>query len=138
MHIDGPLKEIDEEIMARYKEESPWGMALAIDLYDCDPAKIRDEKHISNFVNDLVKVLKMKAYGKVHIMDFGVDPKVSGFSMFQFIETSAIAGHFANNSNSAYLDIFSCKPFKPHEVARFCKDYFHAKSMKVHSPLFRI
>lgn len=138
MTLDPALKDEDEKTLARYKEENPWGMALAIDLHDCAPEIIRDEKHISNFVDALIKVLKMKAYGKVHIMDFGANPKVSGFSMFQFIETSAIAGHFVNLTNSAYLDIFSCKPYRPHETALFCKKYFKAQNMKVHKPLFRI
>ena len=57
-------------------------------------------------------------------MDFGEDERVSGFSMTQLIETSLISGHFANQSNTAYLDVFSCKPYDPAVVEEFAIGYF--------------
>ena len=41
--------------------------------------------------------------------------------MVQLIETSLISGHFANDTNSAYLDIFSCKGYDPAVVEEFSK-----------------
>ena len=53
--------------------------------------------------------------------------KRQGYSMVQLIETSLISGHFANDTNSAYLDIFSCKGYEPAVVEEFSKAFFGAR-----------
>jgi S-adenosylmethionine/arginine decarboxylase-like enzyme len=73
----------------------------------------------------------MKKFGKTVVVNFGEDPRVSGFSMTQLIETSLISGHFANNTNAVYLDVFSCKEYPPHKTAEFCREFFGAKSYKI-------
>ncbi len=130
--IDKFLKEKDEEIVAQYHEEGPWGLTLSIDLHECDPDIIRSQDKMKKFTKALIKFIGMRAYGETYIMDFGDNPEVSGISMFQFIETSCISGHFANKTNSAYLDIFSCREFNPHEAAAFCKKFFQAREMRIH------
>ncbi len=130
--IDKVLRQKDKELIARYHEEGPWGLTLSIDLYECDPDIIRDPDQMSKFTKALIKFIDMRAYGETYVMDFGDSPAVSGISMFQFIETSCISGHFSNKTNAAYLDIFSCKEFSPHETAAFCKQYFKARKMKLH------
>ncbi|MCJ7657067.1 MAG: S-adenosylmethionine decarboxylase, partial [Candidatus Atribacteria bacterium] len=62
----------------------------------------------------------------------GEDEKVAGFSMVQLIETSLISGHFANKSNNAYIDIFSCKYYEPSVALEFTKKFFEAKEVKMH------
>ena len=79
----------------------------------------------------------MKAYGDPIVVDFGEDPKVSGFSAMQLIETSDITAHFSNKTNRAYIDVFSCKPFYPYKTAEFCKTSFKAKDIKVSPIVFR-
>jgi len=37
--------------------------------------------------------------------------RVKGYTLVQLIETSDITCHFAEEDNSVYLDLFSCKPF---------------------------
>lgn len=122
------MREEDTETIEKYKRESPWGMSICVDLKNCDPGIMRDADKIKEFVNLLVKLLKMKKFGETTVVDFGADPRVSGFSMTQLIETSLISGHFANNSNAIYLDIFSCKEYPPYEAAEFCKYFFKAES----------
>lgn len=61
----------------------------------------------------------------------GCEPRVSGYSMTQLIETSLISGHFANESNAAYLDIFSCKFYLPYVVATFARAFFGAQEVRV-------
>jgi S-adenosylmethionine/arginine decarboxylase-like enzyme len=73
----------------------------------------------------------MKKFGPTTVVDFGEDPRVSGFSMTQLIETSLISGHFANQSNAVYLDIFSCKFYSPHVAAAYAKTFFEAKDVKL-------
>jgi hypothetical protein len=48
--------------------------------------------------------------------------------MIQLIETSLISGHFANDTDRAYLDIFSCKGYDPATVEEFSRDFFGARS----------
>ena len=107
--------------------ETFWGVSTCVDLYDCDPGMIRDAQTIRNFVAELIVYIDMKAFGPCHVVHFGQDPKVEGFSMFQLIETSCISGHFSNQSSAAYLDIFSCKFYSVEKAAAFSKDFFQAK-----------
>jgi S-adenosylmethionine decarboxylase len=121
----------DQEIVKRYKKENPWGMSTCIDLYDCNPKTLQSAKKITQFVHELCDLIKMKRFGKTIVVNFGEDPRVSGFSMTQLIETSLISGHFANNSNAIYLDVFSCKAYPPHKTAAFAKKFFEGKKMNV-------
>lgn len=121
----------DQAILAKFHQEKPWGLYTSVDLYDCDPQTIRNAEQIKQFVVELCELIKMKRFGEPVVVDFGEDPRVSGFSMTQLIETSLVSGHFANQSNAVYLDIFSCKEYLPYEAAEFCKKFFGAKKMKV-------
>ena len=105
-----------------------WGMATAIDLHNCNPETIRSSEKIKQFVKKLVKLIDMKAFGETQVVHFGEDEEVAGFSIIQLIETSLISGHFANLTNNAYLDIFSCKEYDPEVVAEFAKKFFEAKN----------
>ena len=55
--------------------------------------------------------------------------------MTQLIETSLISAHFANQSNTTYLDVFSCKAYDPKTVVEFAKSFFKAKKVKRHTVL---
>ena len=101
-----------------------WGIASAIDIYGCDPDKIRDADHIKKFVVELCDLIEMKRFGETQVVHFGEDEKVAGFSMVQLIETSLISAHFANKTNATYLDVFSCKAYDPEKVRTFAQDYF--------------
>lgn len=121
----------DKEIVKKYIKTKPWGMSTCIDLKGCDPKTIRDAKAIKQFVAELCDEIKMKRYGKTVVVNFGEDPRVSGFSMTQLIETSLISAHFADQTNAVYLDVFSCKEYPPYKTADFAKEFFKAKSYKV-------
>ena len=107
--------------------ENLWGMSTSVDLYDCDPSTIRDADKIKEYVKELCELIEMKRFGECQVIHFGDDPKVSGFSMTQLIETSLISGHFANNTNAAYLDIFSCKWYDVDKMVAFSRKFFEAK-----------
>jgi S-adenosylmethionine/arginine decarboxylase-like enzyme len=104
-----------------------WGYSTAINLYNCDPQIIKDKEKIKVFIKNLVELIDMKAYKEPQIVHFGTG-EVEGFTFVQLIETSLISGHFANESNSAYLDIFSCKPYDANLAANFIRKYFKAQS----------
>ena len=113
---------------ATHKE---FGAELILDLHDCDAACIRSRRKIDTFVRKLCRRIRMKRYGEPLIEHFGhKNPVTSGYSLVQLIETSCISAHFSEGKNSVYLNIFSCKPFDPADAAKFCKEYFGAKSLK--------
>lgn len=114
-----------------FKEKNAWGLLSCIDLYDCDPDKIRSEPEIRNFVKRLCALIEMKRFGETQVVHFGENEKVAGFSMTQLIETSLISAHFANQSNTTYLDVFSCKPYQPQVVVDFAKNFFEANRVKL-------
>lgn len=125
------LEQKDREIVGRFCDENAWGLCCAVDLKGCNPETIRNAEKIKEFVKTLCQHIEMKRFGETQVVDFGEDPRVSGFSMTQLIETSLISGHFVNQTNSAYLDIFSCKAYPPYQVGDFCKDYFQANDLTV-------
>ena len=137
IHESKSSKKLDDEIMDRYEEESPWGMNAAIDLHETDKKLIKDPEFVKKFLKDLVEFIKMKAYGEPMVVNFGDTDRVAGISAVQLIETSSITAHFANFTDAAHIDIFSCKSFRPHEAGLFCKQYFKAVELKVSQVVFR-
>lgn len=105
-------------------EPEVWGIASSIDIYECDPEKIRHADYIKQFVIELCDLIEMKRFGETQVVHFGEDEKVAGFSMVQLIETSLISAHFANLTNATYLDVFSCKAYDPEVVQQFSQDRF--------------
>lgn len=103
-----------------------WGVSSSIDLYECDLALMQNAEAIREFVKILCDRIKMRRYGETQVVFFGDEPRVQGFSMTQLIETSLISAHFADASRAIYLDVFSCAPYKPEDVAEFAKEYFKA------------
>lgn len=114
-----------------YKSKNPWGVLTSVDIYKSDPDIIRNAKSIEQFVYQLCDLIDMKRYGECQIVHFGKDKKVEGFSMTQLIETSLISGHFANASNTVYLDVFSCKFYEPREIAEFATSFFKGRNYKM-------
>ena len=105
-------------------EKKAWGLACSVDIYNCDPDKIRDADEIRRFVVELCDLIEMKRFGETQVVHFGEDERVAGYSMVQLIETSLISAHFANLSNAVYLDVFSCKPYLPETVQQFAQEFF--------------
>ncbi len=103
-----------------------WGLCTAVDLQDCNPDLIRDADHIKQYVVELCELIGMKRFGECQVVNFG-EGRVAGYSMVQLISTSLISGHFANDTNNAYLDIFSCKGYDPAVVEAFSKEFFGAR-----------
>ena len=114
------------------KEPAPWGILTSLDIYHCNPQIIRSAEEIRRYVVELCELIGMRRFGECQVVHFGQDERVAGYSMIQLIETSLISGHFANLTNAAYIDIFSCKPYDPQEVAEFSKEFFQGRSIKVH------
>jgi S-adenosylmethionine/arginine decarboxylase-like enzyme len=120
----------DEDVIKKFKKEKLWGLCTSVDLRDCNPATIRDADKIRQFTIEVCDLIKMKRFGEPTVVHFGANERVAGYSLVQLIETSCISAHFANETDAAYIDIFSCKEYPPKVAAEFCKQFFGAKSMK--------
>lgn len=108
-----------------------WGFHLCLDIAKCIPPAIRCPKHIECFTKKLVKEIDMKAYGEPQIVHFGSGNK-AGYTLVQLIETSNITAHFCEESNDAYIDIFSCKPFDIETAKKVVQIHFQPKDIKIH------
>ncbi len=115
-----------QKLRAEYEAKDAWGLVSSIDLHGCNPETIRDAEKIKQFVVELCDKIGMKRYGDCTVVNFGEDERVAGFSMTQLIETSLISAHFANATNTTYLDVFSCKFYDPVLTSEFAKEFFGA------------
>jgi S-adenosylmethionine/arginine decarboxylase-like enzyme len=120
-------------IPAMREEQAPWGLLTSLDIYGCNPEIIRSADQIRRYVIELCELIDMKRFGDCQVVNFGKDERVAGYSMVQLIETSIISGHFANLTNAAYIDIFSCKPYDPQKVADFSQAFFQAQDIEIHA-----
>ena len=112
------------------KEQIPenlWGMELSVDLHKCNPIFVSSEVMLKEFLVAICKEIDAKPYGDPVAVRFGDREDICGYSVFQLIETSNISGHFVEKTNSAYINIFSCKAFDYMAAMRFTRDYFEAK-----------
>ena len=100
-----------------------WGKHLILDLKSCLPRTIRCQYYIRDFSKELVERIDMKAYGEPILKHFG-DGNKSGFTLVQLIETSNITAHFCEETNDAYMDVFSCKDFHQMDVEDVVQKYF--------------
>lgn len=125
------MKQKDTFYLEEYRNKKPWGLTVSIDLKNCNKSKMIDAEYIKQFVKDLCELIDMKRFGETTIVNFGTEERVAGFSMTQLIETSLISAHFANASRAIYLDVFSCKPFSPYQVAEFAKERFESSDYSI-------
>ncbi len=113
-------------------EKGVFGYELVMDLSDCDLSVMSSKKKLTEYVNKLCKLIKMKKYGKVQLPYFGLEkPQTKGYSLLQFIETSSITGHFSEHWRKSYINIFSCKPYNHRLAANFTKEFFGTKHAKI-------
>jgi len=121
----------------KFEKSQAWGLLTSVDIYNCNSDTIRNADMVKQFVLELCEKIDMKRYDDCVVVNFGEDERVAGFSMTQLIETSLISGHFANATNSAYLDIFSCKFYEPRDVAEFAISFFEGSNYKMQVALRR-
>jgi S-adenosylmethionine/arginine decarboxylase-like enzyme len=87
-----------------------WGHHLILDCAGCNN-NIKSKDQIKLFLTDLISKIDMTAVGDPVIEHLLTGEINQGFSVLQLITTSNITAHFVEHDNSAYIDVFSCKPF---------------------------
>ena len=112
-------------------DSDTFGMEVVLDLYDCNLETIRSKEKLQEYTRELCRVIGMTPYGAPFAEWFGLnEAKTAGYSIVQLIETSSITGHFSEEWNSAYINIFSCKEFDPKQAAEYSRDFFEAERVE--------
>jgi len=119
--------------MSTNKNKKPYGIELILDLHGCDLKHISKDlewfsrNKLEKFFIDICRITKMKRHGKpMWWIDKSGIPHLHGISAVQFVETSDIVCHVLPVLGVVYLNIFTCKLFKPEPVTKFCKKYWNA------------
>jgi len=107
-----------------------WGFETTLDISGCNHEFICNPDKIKDFNNKLVKLLDMIPYGDPLLVRFGKDDK-SGYTLVQLIQTSNITAHFSEDTNCAYINIFSCKDYDGEEASLFTFKFFEGTDMNV-------
>jgi len=109
---------------------SYWGYHLMLDCSGCND-NIKQKQSIYDFIKELVANIDMTPYGEPIIELLLPGELNQGYSLMQLITTSNICAHFVDNNNSAYIDVFSCKPFDIETVKQVVSKYFSPNKMKL-------
>ena len=95
--------------------------------YQASGEQLSNTKHVQNFLNVLVKLIKMNKLTEPIIKEGKKSlPGVSGFVM---IQTSHISIHTYTKVNRLCLDIYSCKNFNENDVLNHISNYFQVSKL---------
>jgi len=105
---------------------APWGWLTCIDAAECDAVAINSKEVFQSFVDELLDRIEMVKIGDLHIFWCDTnDPNKIGYSIYQLLQDSNISAHFCcADRNSAYVDIFSCKPYDSELAVNIFLKYF--------------
>ncbi len=112
-------------------EKAPTGESIAIDLYNCSKDLIGSEPHIREYVEEVLKIIDIAAYGACHVVHKGKDATDMGYSMFQLTESFSISAHFIDENSSAYINIFSNKSYDWSNLVGFSQQFFESKKSRL-------
>lgn len=115
----------------KFEKSNAWGLLTSIDIYNCAQELVTSADAVRRFVAGLCDLIEMKRFGDTTVVNFGQDKRIAGFSMTQLLETSLVSGHFANATNTAYIDIFSCKFYEPRQAAEFAIEFFKGSNYRM-------
>ncbi len=116
--------EFAHDLEEQFSKWDAWWLSANIDIYNCDPKVSRDAIAIKEYLDSLIEFIDMVAVGDTHIEHFWDQETIPGYSMMQLIETSNVTAHFADLTDTWFMDIFSCKYYDPYKAAQFTQDFF--------------
>ena len=124
---------LSDEHPAPAKKKS-WGFHLLVDASGLNK-KMDSPTDIRGFFRVLIRTLKMKELTPLMLVKVKGE-EGRGISALQGITTSHLCAHFDDEKRCAYIDIFSCKTFKPEIALALIKETFDPKRM-THKFLYR-
>lgn len=108
-----------------------YGWELVLDLGGCDLDVITSAERLAVFATELCLLIGMRAYGPPVVERFGLaSAKTAGYTLVQLIETSSIVAHFSDAWRTAYVNVFSCRPFDAEIAAGFVAGFFGAEQVR--------
>jgi S-adenosylmethionine/arginine decarboxylase-like enzyme len=100
-----------------------------LDIAGCND-NIKNKDQIVAWVKELVEKIDMIAIGEPVVEYLLPGEDKEGYSLMQLIVTSNICAHFVNPNSTAYIDVFSCKPYEICDVLEVVQKYFAPTSVK--------
>jgi S-adenosylmethionine/arginine decarboxylase-like enzyme len=101
-----------------------FGTELLLDMGGCDLAIITVPSRLAAYIQQLIKLIDMKAHGKpIFTEEFGEDDLV-GWTVIQPIKTSNITVHAWPDAAGVLINIHSCRPFDTVAATEFTRKYF--------------
>jgi S-adenosylmethionine decarboxylase len=99
-------------------------------IVDFSGKNLANKRFIVNVVKRIAGITKMKILkGPIAVKG----TKRPGVTCFAIIEESHISLHTFTDTNTANIDVFSCKAFDEKEVLSYIKKVFKAKILKIYS-----
>ena len=113
------------------KQVAPFGYQLLLDLYDCKKGVADDLGLCYEFLEQIVKVLKVEPQSPPFIFrtDGSRYPDKAGLSGWIPLVESGIQIHTLTPKDFISIDIYSCRKFDNEPVKAFVKSYFAPKKM---------
>ncbi|MCH9632197.1 MAG: hypothetical protein S4CHLAM6_05270 [Chlamydiae bacterium] len=111
-------------------EKSFAGESIEIDLQGCCRDLIGSEPHIREYLEQVLTMLELTAYGACHLVRNGTSAADMGYSMFQLTESFSVSAHFVDESSCAYIHIFSKKSYDWPKLVSFSQQFFESKKSK--------
>ncbi len=114
------------------KAEDPFGYLLTLDLYGCKEGACDDINLCYQFLEDLVRKLKMSKQSPPFIFrsDGTKYPDKAGLSGWVPLIESGIQIHTLTPKNFISIDVYSCGKFSTEHIGDFAKNYFSAKEVE--------
>lgn len=115
----------------------PFGKHFILDADEClcESTKLKERKHIQEFIDTLVAKLEMKKKGETLFEyfednDYNRERDIVGWSVVQIISLSSIVIHINEISRTVYLDVFTCGDLEDLTVTLLFSDFFKPKKIK--------
>ena len=103
--------------------------------YQASGKQLSDTKYIQNFLNSLVKLIKMNKLTEPIVKEG--NKSLPGISGIVLITTSHISIHTFTKQNRLCLDIYSCKNFNENDVLNHVSNYFQISKLLNRNVLVR-
>ncbi len=102
-------------------------MELQLDLSFCDPVFINSPEDLTIWAALLAEHIGMTLHGDPWVENFG-EGELAGWTVYQPITTSNITVHAVTADNSAFVNVFSCRPFDAQAAIEFTVKMFGAQA----------
>lgn len=108
--------------------DKAFGQELLIDLYDCDPEKVKSLEFNYNLLEDLVSFLNMHKQSPPFIFVSPQEyPDKAGLSGWVPLIESGIQVHTLTEKNFVSIDVYTCGELVEKNVIEFLKNKYNAK-----------